>query len=108
VSVLDLVFGILDLLEPGPSSHRGQLLLSATVGLIGVFLAGFLLIVSEEPVNQPEWAFGALVWMILIGTAGMVSSLMHLARYDGDAFAAYLCLFTNACGVGLSGCVLGA
>jgi hypothetical protein len=109
VSVLgDLLIDIPDVLEPGPSSRRGQLLLSATVGLIGVFLAAILLIVSDDAANQPAWAFGALVWMILIGTTGMASSLIHLAGYDGDAPAAYFCLFTNACGVGLSGYVLGA
>jgi hypothetical protein len=102
----DLLFGLLDGLLPESSSDRGHLLLSCVIGLMAVALAVFVLAVSNDPMNEPAWAFGALIWMMLLASGGTASALLHLLWHESENGVASSSLIINALAVALSGYVL--
>ena len=68
-------------------------------GLVLCAVNGWLFLTSANPLNEPEWGWGAVAAGIIAGAAGIMWSGLHLLRGDDDRAFGILALGTNVAAV---------
>lgn len=94
--MIEVWFEVLGDIVPGPSTDRGRLLWLSTVGLAGLMVSAWVSTFSNDPMNEPTWAFGALSSSVVMSGGGAVLAVWHLIRYRSEIAAAVVCLALNA------------